>query len=200
MSRSFFLTILAALTFGVAVIAHPPGQAFACSCLQPGPPMESAAQSEAVFAGTVANIAPQPAGQFGGGVLVTFDVQQVWKGPVGPQLTLSTSSSSASCGYEFVAGEEYIVYANAQEGMLATGLCSRTAPLANAAADVEALGPGEAPILGDAPPADEPAEPVAEPTAPAEPAASAPWLLITLGGAAVIGLAALGVVLARRRA
>jgi hypothetical protein len=184
MTRRFLLTILAALTFGAAVIAHPPGQAYACSCVQPGPPAEAAAQSEAVFLGTVAGTTPQA-----NGVLVTFDVESVWKGPNGPQLTLGTAGSSASCGYEFVPGEKYIVYASAQEGQLATGLCTRTALAADAADDLAALGEGQAPNPGVVPPAGE----------PAAPAAGLPLLPIGLGVVGLAAVAAVGLAFARRR-
>lgn len=193
MTRKLLLTILTALTFGAAVIAHPPGRAFACSCMMPGPPAEAAAQSEAVFSGTVSEVAPGA-----NGVLVTFDVDNVWKGPSGPQLTLATASDSASCGYSFVAGEQYLVYANPQDGQLATGLCSRTAPIANAADDLAALGAGQAPNPGVVPPTEVPADQPA-PVEPAAPAAGLPLLPIALGVAGVAAVAAVAVAFSRRR-
>jgi len=194
MSRQILMTILAVLTFGAAVIAHPPGMAYACSCIQPGPPADALDQSEAVFSGTVAEVVPQA-----NGVLVTFDVNEVWKGPNGPQLTLSTSGSSASCGYDFVQGEEYLVYGFAQEGELATGLCTRTAPLANAVDDLAALGEGAAPNPGVVPPdQQEPAEQPAE--QPAQQSDGLPVLPISIGVVALAAITALGIAFSRRRA
>lgn len=192
MSRRIVLTILATITFALAVLAHPPGRAFACSCVPSPPPAEAAGQSQAVFSGTVVTVGTQPAGQAGMPVLVTFDLKETWKGPNGPQLTLGTSGSSASCGYEFVTGEEYLVYATIQDGQLTTSLCSRTAPLADAGVDLAALGPGTAPNTGVTGP--EGGAP--EPAAPA----GLPWAPIGLGVVGLAAIAAVGVVLVRRRA
>jgi hypothetical protein len=175
------LTIaLTVAAFALAVFFHPLKPAYACSCIAPPPPLEARDQSQSVFAGTVSAV-----GADGNGLLVTFDVEQIWKGPEGPQLTIATSGSSASCGVEFVEGEKYLVYGMAQEGQLSTSLCTRTAPLASAADDVAALGPGAAPV-------GEPASPQTEVST------GLPWLPIALGaaGLAVIALAA---ALLRRR-
>jgi hypothetical protein len=121
----------------------------ACSCVYPGPPDEELAQAAAVFAGKVVGIS-KPIG-FGSissadPIKVTFRVYEVWKGSVSLTTTITTSRSSASCGYPFENGEEYIVYAYGSEGDLSVSLCSRTRPLDDAAEDLEVLELGTAPL------------------------------------------------------
>lgn len=179
-----FTLAAAMVALAATFFFHPLKPAYACSCMMAPPPQEALGQSQTVFAGTVSGVQPGK-----DGVLVTFDVDQFWKGPDGPQLTLHTPASSASCGYEFVPGEEYLVYGFAQDGQLSTGLCTRTAPLANAADDLAALGAGT-PV--SAAPAEAPAPAV-------EPPAGAPLLPIAIGGAAVVAVAAVAAVALRRR-
>lgn len=177
---------LACVAFAAAALVQPPTSAYACSCMVPPPPAEALGQSDSVFSGTVSAVQPG-----NGGVLVTFDVARIWKGPQDAQLTLATPADSASCGVEFAAGTEYLVYGRAEDGQLTTNLCSRTAPLANAGDDITALGEGAAPTGG----------PAEEPIPPAEPEAGAPWLPIALGAAGVIALAAVAyATLVRREA
>lgn len=177
------LTLAFALLIACAAAAlHQPRITYACSCAPPPPPQEAMAGAAAVFAGTVSGIAPAGAG----GLLVTFDLQQSWKGPAEPQLTITTSDNSASCGVAFSEGESYLVYGFAQDGQLATNLCSRTAPLANAGDDLATLGDGAPVTAAEAP--------VTETTM------DTPWLPIALiGGALVLGLVLFGPSLLRRR-
>ena len=167
--------------FAVATFFHPLKPAYACSCMAPPPPLEARDGAQSVFSGTVSDI-----GADANGFLVTFDVEQFWKGPEGPQLTLSTPSSSASCGVEFVQGEKYLVYGSfAEDGQLNTNLCTRTAPIANAADDLAALGAGNAPS--------------AEPTAPqTEISTGLPLLPFVLGGVGLAVVAGAAVLLRRR--
>jgi hypothetical protein len=123
---------------------------FACSCIQPPAPDEALANSTAVFAGQVTEVAAP--GDRGGPdpVVVTFAVSRGWKGADKPTIVVNTSGSSASCGFEFVQGQEYLVYATENEGHLQTGLCSRTSLLASAANDLAVLGDGTVPAGGGA--------------------------------------------------
>ena len=101
-------------------------------------------KAEAVFAGLVTNI-DKPA------VMtntldqnkITFNASRAWKGIDRNPVYVYSSGSSASCGYEFEEGKEYLVYAHDEEGKLGTGLCTRTALLADATEDLAALGAGE---------------------------------------------------------
>lgn len=119
----------------------------ACSCAPPGTPQEELNRSDAVFAGQVESIQDSLTSGFmgpGQDYDVTFDIMRVWKGPETDTLKVKTSSSSASCGYSFQEGEDYLVYANeeyqVEDGDLTVSLCSRTASLENAEQDVAALG------------------------------------------------------------
>ena len=137
------------LLFIISMLAIDTDSASACSCVYPGPPDEELAQATAVFAGKVVGII-KPIG-FGSissadPIKVTFRVNTVWKGPVSLTTTITTSRSSASCGYPFEEGVEYIIYAYGTEDDLSVSLCSRTQPLDAAAEDLEVLGVGTAPL------------------------------------------------------
>ena len=89
---------------------------------------------------------------------VTLEVSAVWKGPIARETVVFTGSGGGDCGYFFEPGKEYLVYATMPNGgspqivpanSLTTGICSRTAPLDQAGADLAALGPGAPPT--DAP-------------------------------------------------
>ncbi len=181
-NRRTLLAVLTAVAFALAVLIQPPGRAYACSCLVSPPAAEARDQSVAVFSGQVRSIIRQTESSQ---VEVVFDLAESWKGPLAPSLTLRTAGSSASCGYEFVEGERYLVYANEQDGNLAVSLCSRTATLDDASADVAALGSGR--------PAPQVMQDVLPPQAPA-------GLLIALGAVALAGAAAYGLIRRRRTA
>lgn len=121
----------------------------ACSCV-PTTPQQSLKNSKEVFAGKVIDIVDQSgsnpeASGYLGGFKVTFEVSKVWKGKLEKQQVVLTSGSSASCGYNFEKGKEYLVYANGQGTQLQTGLCSGTTLLTNAQRDLAVLGRGKTP-------------------------------------------------------
>jgi hypothetical protein len=150
--------------------------AAACSCIMPGTPVEEMDRSAAVFSGKVVHLdtSTAPIISSADPVVVGFDVSTIWKGPQEAQLAITTARSSASCGFEFQLGVEYIVYAYEGEVGLETGLCTRTAPLAMAADDLAALGEGVT--------APEP-EPAPAPS-------RMPWLIA--GGVVILGAILLG--------
>lgn len=123
----------------------------ACSCL-PTTPQQSLSNSQAVFAGRVIDvIQPNPVETQNSRrrqtssseeIKVIFEVSKVWKGRRKPQLIVMTSNSSASCGYSFQKGQEYLVYASSQASRLTTGLCSGTKLLSEASTDLAVLGQG----------------------------------------------------------
>lgn len=89
--------------------------AWACSCATDFDPLE---RSELAFEGVVEDIDASWTSQE---VEVEFTVDSVIKGDAGGSVTLVTSENSASCGYEFVAGSQYRVYANDGETSLCDG-------------------------------------------------------------------------------
>jgi hypothetical protein len=129
--------------------------ASACKCI-PTTPEQSFETAKKVFSGKVVDVVEQSPTEQGAnrgkgdpnflnGAKVTFEVSEVWKGNHKRQLVVMTSDSSASCGYSFEKGKEYLVYASGEEAKLQTGLCSGTKSLSDAQADLAALGEGETP-------------------------------------------------------
>ncbi len=144
------MRILLSLVLTISMLTIETGPAYACSCVIPGPPDEELANSSAVFSGKVVNLA-EPFSGFGpvssaDPIKVTFQVDKVWKGSVSQTTTISTARSSASCGYTFEKGGEYIVYAYGTENDLSVSLCSRTQPLDTAQDDLAVLGVGTEPL------------------------------------------------------
>ena len=138
-------------------------QAYACKCVVPGSPSEEMEKFDAVFAGKVLSIDHSfdpNAASFSPGdhTTVGFSVDTVWKGTVDKNIDLTTPPTGGSCGFAFVAGEEYIVYAyegSDQGENLSVSICSRTALLAEAQADMDALGEGYDPQGGAVEPSPE---------------------------------------------
>ena len=136
------------------------GQAYACKCAQPGPPSEEMEKFVAVFAGRVVSIEHS----FDPGAAtvtpddrttVGLEVSTVWKGAVHEDMYVTTPPTGGSCGFTFTEGEEYILYAHDSpydDGGYTVSICSRTALLSQAQADIEAFGDGDAPRSGSAGP------------------------------------------------
>jgi hypothetical protein len=115
-----------------------PKTSYACSCAGPSTVEEEFQRQTAVFSGKVITI-----NKTNNGLKITFEVDQAWKGEVGKKLSVYTAMFSASCGYEFMENERYLVYAFGDMNKLQVGLCSRTKFLSTAAEDLKAL---DAPI------------------------------------------------------
>ena len=89
---------------------------------------------------------------------VGFEVSAVWKGIVHEDMYITTPPTGGSCGFTFVEGKEYIVYAHDSaygDDSYTVGICSRTALLGQAQDDIDALGEGQAPQAGTGGPAPE---------------------------------------------
>ena len=78
-------------------------------------------------------------------ILVEFLVSEVWKGQPYETMFVTTRRSGASCGFDFVLGQRYLVYAD-EENM--AWLCNRTKSLRYADEDFDALGKGTEPTPG----------------------------------------------------
>lgn len=135
---SLFLTLLVGIL---------PDESYACSCAQRMSPEESYELYDAIFAGKVLSISDSE-GRSGvqasfPSVDVKFEVQEFWKGNVDRIVTVNTADSPGlSCGFHFVEGQEYIVYAADQGGWLLTSACTRTSKLDTAIDDLAYLGSG----------------------------------------------------------
>ena len=126
--------------------------AHACKCAEPPPPSDALASAQAVFQGEVSAIQ-----ESGNDVVVTLRVPKAWKGIDSAEETrVRTRKDSAACGFPFVQGEHYLVYAQAlepaQDGVALQVLrCGRTRLLAEAEEDVKQLGLGAIPVSVNAP-------------------------------------------------
>jgi len=135
------LGIVILLFISFTMIAFPT-TSYACKCVESKSPTEEVGESSAVFSGKVIDQLDKNNGRTQS---VLFEVKESWKGINQTQVIVVTERSSASCGYEFTAGNEYIVYANETDGTLTVNLCSRTELLSAASEDLEELGKGEKP-------------------------------------------------------
>ena len=152
-----------ALLVGILWFLGNPEQVYACKCAQPGTASEELEKSSAVFAGRVISVrhsfdpdatSVSPEDQ----TTVGFEVNVVWKGTVHEEMYITTPPTGGSCGFTFIEGEEYIVYghdSNYADGGYTVGICSRTALLGQAQADLDALGEGHAPQAGTGGPSPE---------------------------------------------
>lgn len=137
------------LLFGASVlfVLLSSGRALACSCIGPAPPCQALGGSAAVFVGTVIEVRERQAKQGGNDEidwtprLFKFTVVQPFSGVAGTEVEVATGQGGGDCGYEFKKGETYLVYAyGGRDGKtLATGICTRTRPVAEATEDLEFL-------------------------------------------------------------
>ena len=74
------------------------------------------------------------------GFTITAQVQQQWKGPRTDSLVVVTGRGDGDCGYRFLVGQTYLVYAGkARDGLLIVSICGRTMSAQDAGPDVLAL-------------------------------------------------------------
>ena len=124
----------------LAALLATTGFAIACSCAPSPGVAESLKDSAAVFAGKVLSISPSgddPEAAMSG-FKITFAVEKSWKGIRTEKVVIATSPGGGMCGYHFEKEGRYLVYASGDKE-LSTGICSRTAPLDEAAGDVAQL-------------------------------------------------------------
>ena len=128
-----------------------PAAAWACSCSTNGPPCDAAWKVSAVFAGTVVELTrdalqPDSRGevQINGflGTRAIFDVAEGFIGMEGrgKRVEIRTGMGGGDCGYAFQRAESYVVYAyQNKDGLLVANICSRTATVDRAQADLAYL-------------------------------------------------------------
>jgi 5-hydroxyisourate hydrolase-like protein (transthyretin family) len=145
--RSVFGAVCAWLIpVAVLVLLLTPLRAEACSCTQSGPACQEFFQAHAVFVGRVLDIAenklpsPTPAQMMFERRRVRLAVMEKFSGVFDGEVAVTTGMGGGDCGYGFVVGETYLVYAWApSDGTLSVGICSRTQLLATAGADLKFL-------------------------------------------------------------
>lgn len=132
--RIAFLAVLCGLSF-----VRP---AAACTCAGSKPVCQTFWSAAAVFVGQVQSIDALPA--TGPSLFLSrrvhFRVQERFAGVSDDQVDILTGRGDGDCGYKFAIGSSYLVFANSTtDHHLATGICDRTKPLAEASGDLEYL-------------------------------------------------------------
>ncbi len=219
--RSVLLVALAAnLLLAVTFGAQP---AHACSCTRLLTPEEERQGSDAVFSGLVLAVdidyvevesdfirgpGNKPAILREPYALVTFDVEESWKGVSEEPIVIHDYMLSTSCGIGFHEGERYLVFANYDKqgedtSLLRTMACSGTKPLSAAGADLQALGPAELVLPETVEPAELAQPETVEPESIDLTPASSTWSfsdwIITGAVVALLSLVVVGSFLFRRR-
>ena len=147
-SRGLFAAALFAA--GLLLLALP-RPAAACSCVPPPPPAEALESASAVFSAKVVSVEERFRESDYGRIpqrRVVLELDRVWKGCEAAEgeerprrVELVTGSGGGDCGYGFEEDGRYLVYAGQRgDGVLTTGICTRTAKLESAGDDVAALG------------------------------------------------------------
>jgi len=115
-------------------------QVAACTCLANGAPCEAYGRAGAVFVGTVTNVKQRKndsveverkradAGEYLPPVTNTFTVQESFGGVDIGEVEVGTGRNDGDCGYRFVKGAQYVVYAyrDPRSNLLSTSICTRT--------------------------------------------------------------------------
>lgn len=139
------LVILVIITSFLTYNIGKSGIAYACTCATVYPPEDAIAESTAVFSGKVIEIRDIDQQYY----QAVFDVEESWKGIEEEPVIITTATSGDFCGYGFEIDKEYLVYAHGQTQPigarpdLGTGICTRTAPISSAEADLLVLGEGK---------------------------------------------------------
>jgi uncharacterized GH25 family protein len=137
--RSRVLAIAAVLVILTGVVKS----ADACSCFPAGPPCQNYFAVDAVFVGTVQTIRPIEQPRDSGPPIVSrsvaFTVERAYRAVQGATVEVETGMGGGDCGYPFKPGGRYLVYAYRTKGRapLATGICTRTRAIAEAADDLQ---------------------------------------------------------------
>jgi hypothetical protein len=101
------------ILLGAGVLVAPAPPAWACSCAQ----IDALQFADVAFVGRVVSIGTD----VDGGRKVEFAVDSVQKGSAGSTVSLTTSGSSASCGFDFAVGHRYRVFARSGQTTLCSG-------------------------------------------------------------------------------
>ena len=110
----------------------------ACSCVSGPEPDKALERADAVFLGTVVDFEvrgkpevveldrDQQGRFYRSGRRATFRIWTIWKGPHQQELIVSTGEGGGDCGFDFIVGREYLVYAGKTSEGYTTNICSRT--------------------------------------------------------------------------
>lgn len=144
------MTLLVFTFISICIIGSFPAITSACSCAELPSVEEEFERSKAVFSGKVVDIKVRKSLKGYTFKSVLFEVTNTWKGVEQTQIIITTGQGDGDCGYNFIEGNEYLVYANESSmygaKSLASLLCDRTDVLSFSQKDLEVLGQGEPPI------------------------------------------------------
>jgi MYXO-CTERM domain-containing protein len=136
------LSFVAALALGSVTLLSA-REAEACSCIQSKDAVTAARDVDAVFECKLLVIeSPKPSSPHDLPMTIfTFEVVRTFKGQLDSQVRVQTTTNSAACGRDYgKVGDGWLVYARADDqGQLMDNLCSRSKPIAEAAADIAEL-------------------------------------------------------------
>jgi hypothetical protein len=119
------VAVLALAFSGIAATASP---CWACSCAA-DTPKGYAQRADVIFTGIAKHVSGGDSddGTYGDDNLkVRFRVKKVYKSKTTRITVVRTNESEAACGYTFVEGKRYTVFAQKAHGKLSTNLCSGT--------------------------------------------------------------------------
>jgi len=131
--------IFSVLTF--LLVVHVEASACSCDADPPTATMEqlvaqALSGAQAVFAGKVVAIDKRTRP-----VRVVFMVDRSWKGNVPRKVVISTGRGDGDCGYPFLIGRRYVVYAGpASLTRWGTSICHRTGNVTDRGDDLRVLG------------------------------------------------------------
>ena len=124
----FLLAVAMGLVLGAAV-----ERASACTCVGRYPACRAFGDSAAVFLGEVVAIADVSRTMDVGGrslsyrqKRVHFRVSEAFRGTTETELDVLTGVGDGDCGYPFVVGRRYVVFASDGSGAFSTGICQPT--------------------------------------------------------------------------
>jgi hypothetical protein len=123
------------------------GRALGCGCEKPSSPCKAYGEASVVFNGTVKGFTEGARKRKTNGDvdfesrLFKFSVEETFSGAPTKELEVATGLSLDDCGYPFVKGASYLVYAyrDERDGRLYTSSCTRTKRTANASEDLQYL-------------------------------------------------------------
>ena len=72
-------------------------------------------------------------------LFVKLKIDTVFKGPLTGYIKIRTKATIASCGYPFLKGRTYVIYAFTDHGIENVSYCSKTQPIEDAYEDISKL-------------------------------------------------------------
>lgn len=139
------MRLLVAALFVAAFAQFTATRAYACDCPAQSP-TDAFSASVAVLEGRVLRVSPAVVEEGAATVAVELSVVRTWKGAEHERITLHTAAHADACGFSFARDESYLVYATEHADHLWVDRCGRTRLIAEASADLKALGLGVTPV------------------------------------------------------